>query len=219
MANFNVHINTAAAVSGILSVSLVGFNIADEKSAFYCFIAGIVGGILPDIDHNNSTPIKIMKFILSNLAAFLIVINYIHKLKILELAGLWIAVLIFFEGVFSLLKKFTVHRGILHSIPMAILLSFGSVVFFYRYLHINWIKAYCIAMFLFIGYLVHLFLDEIYSVDITNKRLKKSFGTALKFFSKNPAVNLLVYSLIIGLFFMLPGKEKIFYMVKDLFNV
>lgn len=37
---------------------------------------------------------------------------------------------------------------------------------------------------MFVGYLVHLLLDEIYSVDITGRRLKASFGTALKFFDK-----------------------------------
>ncbi len=33
-----------------------------------------------------------------------------------------------------------------------------------------------------IGYIVHLVLDEIYSVDLKNRKIKKSFGTALKLF-------------------------------------
>jgi hypothetical protein len=34
-----------------------------------------------------------------------------------------------------------------------------------------------------IGYLTHLVLDELYSVDLLNSRVKRSFGTALKPFS------------------------------------
>jgi hypothetical protein len=33
------------------------------------------------------------------------------------------------------------------------------------------------------GFLTHLILDEIYSIDVHGVRLKKSFGTALKFYS------------------------------------
>ena len=40
------------------------------------------------------------------------------------------------------------------------------------------------AAFMFVGYLTHLTLDEIYSVDVMDTRLKSSFGTALKFFDR-----------------------------------
>lgn len=40
--------------------------------------------------------------------------------------------------------------------------------------------AWLAAGFMFVGFLVHLALDEIYAVDIEDKRLKNSFGTALK---------------------------------------
>ena len=35
---------------------------------------------------------------------------------------------------------------------------------------------------MFIGYMVHLVLDEIYSVDVLGTRVKRSFGTAVKFY-------------------------------------
>jgi hypothetical protein len=40
---------------------------------------------------------------------------------------------------------------------------------------------------MFVGYLTHLTLDEIYSVDVMDTRLKASFGTALKFFDRRHA--------------------------------
>jgi hypothetical protein len=47
------------------------------------------------------------------------------------------------------------------------------------------------------GYLVHLILDEIYSVDLNNRRMKKSSGTAFKFFklktTKDKIQNVIIY--------------------------
>jgi hypothetical protein len=40
--------------------------------------------------------------------------------------------------------------------------------------------AWLAGGFLTIGYLTHLILDELYSVDVMDTRLKASFGTALK---------------------------------------
>ena len=36
------------------------------------------------------------------------------------------------------------------------------------------------GLFVSVGYVIHLVLDEIYSVDLTGARVKRSFGTALK---------------------------------------
>ncbi len=40
-----------------------------------------------------------------------------------------------------------------------------------------------LGLFIGFGFIVHLILDEVYSVDLMNKRMKKSFGTALKLYS------------------------------------
>src|SRR5262249_50646196 len=45
------------------------------------------------------------------------------------------------------------------------------------------VTSWLIGCFVALGYMIHLLLDEIYSVDITGARIKKSFGTALKFAS------------------------------------
>ena len=62
MANFATHLNVAAFVSGVAAVSVSYTNLSTPKDAFIYFFAGIIGGILPDIDHDNSTPLKILQF-------------------------------------------------------------------------------------------------------------------------------------------------------------
>jgi len=41
------------------------------------------------------------------------------------------------------------------------------------------------GVFIALGFIIHLVLDELYSVDLSNARVKNSFGTALKLFSHN----------------------------------
>jgi len=214
-----MHLNTAAVVSGISAATLASVHMIDIKTSFYCFFAGIIGGILPDIDHNNSIPVRIIQFVITNLVAFLIVYNYLDELKPLETVVLWIGIYILFEIIFFFFKKLTTHRGIIHSIPMGILFGLITILFLKNILHLNLIVSYYIGIFIFIGYLTHLVLDEIYSVDLTGNKIKKSFGSALKVCSKDTRINLLIYSLIIMFFLFLPKKLEFFNLIKEILHV
>ena len=44
--------------------------------------------------------------------------------------------------------------------------------------------SWFLGLFLFFGTLVHLTLDEVYSVNVFGLSVKKSFGTAFKFFDR-----------------------------------
>ena len=49
------------------------------------------------------------------------------------------------------------------------------------------------GLFVLLGYIIHLILDEIYAVDFTGAHLKRSFGSALKLFeSRSPSASLLM---------------------------
>ena len=219
MANFSTHLNVAAFGGAVLS-SLFAINFHfDNKTAFVCFSATVIGGILPDIDHDKSTPLKIMHFIFSNLIAFLIIYKYIDKLKIIEMVIVWIMANIAVGIMFYVFKKTTRHRGMIHSIPSAFLFWFLTSFILYKILNFDIQKSYLIGMFLFIGYIIHLVLDEIYSVDITGQRVKKSFGSALKICSRDKKINLLVYSLLFISLIILPQKIVIVNLIKGLINV
>jgi hypothetical protein len=53
----------------------------------------------------------------------------------------------------------------------------------YHFLHWNVLHAWLNGLFIALGFVVHLLLDELFSVDLSNARMKSSFGTALKLFS------------------------------------
>ena len=57
------------------------------------------------------------------------------------------------------------------------------------------------------GALIHLILDEIYGVNIYGLRLKKSAGTAFKFFEiKKPFGYIFLYVIILVLIYVAPSS-------------
>ncbi|TNE44688.1 MAG: hypothetical protein EP343_28930 [Deltaproteobacteria bacterium] len=97
-------------------------------------------------------------------------------------------------------KTFTVHRGMLHSVPFAVV--FAEVVFLFLQ-PFSFHERALLALAGLTGALSHLILDEIYSVDFDNRklvRIKRSFGTAFKFWtSRYPAASAMAYAFAIGL--------------------
>ena len=218
MANFSTHINTAALTSAIGVGVLANSGIIDIKTSLYCFLTGIIGGILPDIDHDNSTPLKIMYFIFTNLTAFFVIYNNIGHLKLLEIFLIWGGIYLFFAFAFYIFKKTTKHRGMIHSIPTGMLFGFLTSFLFYK-LGFSLKQSYIIGLFLFLGYIVHLILDELFSIDLTGRKIKKSFGSALKICSKNKKIDFFIYFLLFLIFLFLPQKEILLKIFKGIFNV
>ena len=70
MANFSTHFNVASFVSAIGSGTLFYAGIVDKQEAIILFGGGILGGILPDIDSQNSKPTQIMQYFFSNVISF-----------------------------------------------------------------------------------------------------------------------------------------------------
>ncbi len=210
MANFQTHFNVAAFVSGLGAGTMYYSGLVDKPDATLLFVGGIIGGILPDIDSDNSTPTKIMQYIFANLISFFILFKYIGMYPILNLALIWI---ISFMGVmllFHFFNKLTTHRGMFHSIPAGFIFWFSFSLLFYYIFKFNYLISWYFGMFVFLGFITHLILDEIYSVDLSGARMKKSFGTALKLWNKDTKSVLIFYLLAILLFMAMPYK-KAFY--------
>ena len=68
--------------------------------------------------------------------------------------------------------------------------------------------AWLAAAFMFIGYMVHLTLDEIYSVDVMDTRIKASFGTAIKFLdNKHPGHSAAMAIAAVAAFMLTPSTS------------
>jgi hypothetical protein len=166
-----------------------------------CELAGglcSVSGMLPDLDSDSGVPAReSISFAAAVIPMLMIQRMANHGLTVeqMVLAGGPLYLVIRF-GVGTLLKKLTVHRGMFHSVPALIIAAMiAFLICDTGMTSVRLFKAGAVA----IGFLSHLVLDEIWSVNLTHSgpTLKKSFGTALKFFGPSSGANSAAYGLLI----------------------
>ncbi len=194
MAGFKTHIST----SGLLGVGYGAVGYAQLHLPLpTCVLAGglcAVSGMLPDLDSDSGVPLRESLAFASAVVPMLAV----ERLKqaglapeSIVLAGALIYLLIRFVAG-ELLRRYTVHRGMFHSIPaMLIFAEFTFLICGDHDLRLRIYKSAGVAL----GFFSHLLLDELYSIEWRRGRLrlKKSFGTALKLWGKSPWANFTTY--------------------------
>ena len=205
MANFNTHLGVSAVASGMLATLCLQVGFVDGKDALLLATAGVIGGILPDVDLHYSYPSRILFSLLAIVIAFLWVFSAKIQLSIIALwtAGTGIYLIIRYP-LWALFQNITVHRGSVHSVIAAILCALiASILGFYVFGKSAFISWF-VALFVFSGFIIHLILDELYSVDFMGHRLKRSFGTALKLFEKKEKLSsaVMIGAILLALFFV-----------------
>lgn len=206
MANFATHIGAGTIVSGSLATLTVAANVIGPQSVVAVTLAGVLGSILPDIDLKDSRPARFFFSMLAIFLSFIAMFMAAQKYSIAEIWLAWLATFLFVRYVVSAaFFHFSYHRGIWHSLLAAAFFWFVTAITFKYLLGFHEGVAWLAGGFLFIGYLVHLLLDELYSVDMMGNRLKRSFGTAFKLIdSKNPGETAAVALLTVAAFMMTP---------------
>lgn len=181
MADFKTHVTVAAVISVPLAVSAFIFGFADSNDTILYGLAGILGGMLPDIDADESIAIRIVFRLFATLVAGLSLVVWLDKMSYWHLLGLAIAS--YFVIRFPVqwcFEKLTIHRGVLHSVLANLLFTAVAVPLAYHVFTLNAQTAWGIGGFIFLGASIHLILDELYSVELSGLRVKRSFGTAMK---------------------------------------
>jgi len=209
VACFQTHLTVAMGVSGICATSLLVAGLASPAESSLYFALGTVGGVAPDVDSDSSTPLKIAFEVLSFVVASLVMFGLGTQFSALFLCIVWISAFFAFRhGVFQYFTHSTVHRGVFHTIPAAVLLGFITAAIAYRITGMAPLQAWLTGIFIAIGYLVHLILDEAYSVNLYGMQMKKSFGTAFKFFApRSPIESIAVYVAIFLFVWVVPDTH------------
>jgi hypothetical protein len=183
MANFTTHIAIGTVVSGALATLTLAADVVAPENLVAVTLAGVLGSVLPDIDLKDSRPSRAMFAGLAIFFSFAVLFNAATKLSVAELWVLWLGTLLAVRyGLHAIFHRISVHRGIWHSILAAVFSSVATAIAFRHLLGKPDGVAWLAAAFMFVGYLTHLTLDEMYSVDVMDTRIKSSFGTALKLF-------------------------------------
>jgi hypothetical protein len=197
MADFKTHITTS---------TLLGVGYAGAAYGFFevplstCLLSGglcSVSGMLPDIDSDSGVPLReSLAF-----AAAVVPMMLVDRLQqfglsteTIVLAGAAMYLTIRF-GLGEILRRYTVHRGMFHSIPAAVIFAEVAFLLASGTLELRCFKAGAVGL----GYLTHLMLDELYSLSFRRGRLriKRSLGTGLKIYSQKIWPNITTYAKLI----------------------
>ena len=196
MADFKTHwqVGLAASVGGSLISNWAG--LASPKLIPILVAVGWVGSIAPDLDSDTGRPLKL---IFSGLAVLLPPVllwrvPWLHESAERAVMFWGLAALLIQGPLKWIFKTFTKHRGVVHSVPAALI--FGCVCFVLAY-HEAADRRFQVATGFMgaLGYLTHLVLDEFWSVDFngTSIKTKKSFGTALSLRGRSKLQTTLLY--------------------------
>jgi len=163
-----------------------------------------VGGLLPDLDSDSGVPVRELFGLAAALVPFLAYYRLLHHYHLSAEQTLVIMAAIYIlirYGLSTLFKRCTVHRGMFHSIPG--LFVAGLALFLLYHSDDLHVRLYLSAAVM-LGFLSHLVLDEIYSVNFMGVRihLNKYAGSALKLASSSWSATLLTYVLLAGLTYL-----------------
>lgn len=190
MAGYRQHIGFSGVLGLIWGTSatwLFGFSPVQGTLAF---LLTWFSGMLPDIDSQTGRPVQEIFGVVSVVAP-LILMQHLMSWggdyeRVLLLSILFYMMLRNFGA--PLLGKLSVHRGMFHSVPALLIATLLTFLFYKNHdVHVRMLMAGGVA----IGFLSHLVLDEIYSVQWTGARIKlaKSSGSALKWFGHSVPAN------------------------------
>jgi hypothetical protein len=197
MASYRGHLTFASLLgAGYGSLALLEWNY-DWGPAAIAVGLTTLGGLLPDLDSDSGVPVRE----LFGLAAIVTPILLFHRVyercqksteqTIVILAALYLFIRYVLSHIF---KNFTVHRGMFHSIPALLIAGLGTFLIYPNQGGNVKLRTF-LAGGVMLGFLSHLVLDEIYSVDFMGARLRlnKYAGSAVKFVSKSLPATLTTY--------------------------
>ncbi len=207
MALFKTHSITGCLASGVLVTILLAAGLCSPATTVLYLFLGSVGSIFPDIDSGNSVALKLTFTLGSVFFAFLLLFCNASRWSVVELLVVWAATFLILRYiVLGFFIHATVHRGILHSIPAAVMFLFGTILVLHKGFRLPTGQSWLGGLFFFGGYLFHLLLDELTSLNLFGLGNKKSLGTACKLYDKkNWRATLSVYAALIVLVFFLPS--------------
>jgi membrane-bound metal-dependent hydrolase YbcI (DUF457 family) len=209
MAGFRTHISLSSA-AGIV------YGIAGYQSGMpleTCVLGGglcSVCGMLPDLDSDSGIPLREATLLSAALVPMLMVerlerFGLSHEMMVLATVGIYFFIRFVVAEVF---RRYTVHRGMWHSIPAAAVV--GMLAFLIcgcEDISGRLFKTFAVVL----GFLSHLLLDEMWSVEFKRGgyQFKSSFGTALKFWGRSNLANSMAYLKVLVLAVLVYNDERV----------
>ena len=197
MGNYRQHITFASVLGGMYSAGAwLWFGV----HWFYGSVATLLttlSGLLPDLDSASGVELKGFTGILGVLAAMAVWDEVARATPPPDFeVRLWAVVLAFVairHGVRRVFSRLSRHRGISHSLPTCAV--WGLLAYLYYPSQSHRLRI-VMGLAVVVGFVSHLVLDELCSVDLRGVRVNKAFGTAIKLWARSPWSTLAIYALL-----------------------
>jgi membrane-bound metal-dependent hydrolase YbcI (DUF457 family) len=199
MAQFKAHMTSGAIAAAGISAAALLTNLLTLTQAGAVFMVGFIAGLLPDLDSDTGKPLTFLFQLVSILIPsilFLRITDYIGDSPEFLICYFTISYLFFSYIVCSIVKKITVHRGMMHSLPFSALC--GAIMYLLFSVSGKQV-AIIAALSAFLCCLIHLVLDELNSIKFKFgfiPSLKQSSGTALKLKSNSILTTIFTYAIL-----------------------
>jgi membrane-bound metal-dependent hydrolase YbcI (DUF457 family) len=199
MAGFKTHL--AGGIASGTGLSLIGHFVTGLSpiQTGAIFVVGSVAGLLPDLDSDTGKPLAFLFQLVSILVPSLLFARAAQRFGSSPeflICYFTLSYLLINYLVCAIIKKLTVHRGIMHSLPFSLLCGgIGYLLFAPSSRDMGLIGGSAVLA----GCLVHLLLDEFSSFELKLGFIpfpKRSSGTAFKLVSDSIPATVFVYLLL-----------------------
>ncbi|MBF0125760.1 MAG: metal-dependent hydrolase [Magnetococcales bacterium] len=215
MAAFGVHIGVAAVTGGVGVTTLMAAGLADSQTALLCFFTSLIGGVLPDVDADDSIPLNLALTCFALISSFFVMFSRVGTHSILESILLWLGTflvvkLVIFEGF----RRATTHRGLWHSLPAGVLCAGVTAWLSSHLFHLPPLSGWLAGLTLLAGFVVHLLLDELYSLNLLSAGgASHALGSAFKLHAGNLWVTGALYLAVVLILALTPGLTDMLHAV------
>ncbi|MEZ5775338.1 MAG: metal-dependent hydrolase [Hyphomicrobiaceae bacterium] len=210
MANFTTHIASGIIAGGVLSTLAMASAAVTPAEVISLTATCALGAVLPDVDLQKSRASQAFFSGLGIFIAFSILFKSAMALSLAEMWILWVGTYLVVRYVgHNLFHRYAMHRGVFHSILAALFFACVTAIVHSHVFGASDTLAWLAAAFMLVGYVLHLVLDEVYSVDVMNERVKASFGTALKLWdSHHPMGSIMMAGAVVAAFLVAPPAMR-----------
>ncbi|WP_281646891.1 metal-dependent hydrolase [Parendozoicomonas sp. Alg238-R29] len=211
MASFQTHLIVASTLTGALSVTALYADLVTPVTAMILWGIGTLSGLLPDIDSESSLSLQLLSSLFL-VAVAAVMVNHLSETTPLlwNLATVTGTLLALRLMIIPLCSKIMVHRGNCHSLLAALATSLSTIFISIHFLSVPVQTGYMMGLFAGTGFIIHLILDELYSINIGKGKVKKSFGSAIKPFArKSPTSSVVMTALCAAELWWLPEPQSL----------
>jgi hypothetical protein len=168
-----------------------------------CLLGGSIcaaAGMLPDLDSGSSGTMR------ESVAVAAAVVPLVLFQRFQQMGVPMVAIILLGAAIYAvirfgggwLLENYSAHRGMFHSLPAA---AIAGQVTYLAFGHEEPMRRYFIAGAVVLGFITHLVIDEIWAArqGLFGAKVKKAFGTAMKFHGPVMWSNIVTYVLVLVL--------------------